>query len=197
MIFCISLVFVAISAISFFILFIWALSVYFLIHLPEALSIFYPLQYCASLCHISTWISHRYVCVPPYWNSLPTPTPSHSSRLSRSPGLSVSDTAHPHWLSVLHVVMYTFPFYSLKSSHRLLSPLHPQVCSLCLHLHHCPGHRFVSNIFLDCIQRVNMQYLSFFFWFPSLCTVGSRFIHFVKIAGSWFLWSSTYFVSIF
>ena len=134
---------------------------------------------------------------PPSWNSLPTPTPSHSSRLSQSPGLSLSDTANPHWHSVLHVVMYTFPFYSLNSSHRLLSSLHPQVCSLCLHLHNCPGDRFVSNIFLDCIHRVNMQYLSFSFWFPSLCTVGSRFIHFVKIASSWFHWSSTYFVSIF
>ena len=56
------------------------------------------LQCCAGLCHTTTWISHRYVCVcvcvcvslyvcvcvsPPSWTSLPPPTPSHPSRLSQ------------------------------------------------------------------------------------------------------------------
>ena len=36
------------------------------------------------------------------------------------------------WLSVLHVVMCMFQCYSLKSSHPLLLPLSPKVCSSCL-----------------------------------------------------------------
>ena len=42
------------------------------------------LQDCVSLCHTSTWISHRHSMSPPSWTSLPPPTPSHSSRLSQS-----------------------------------------------------------------------------------------------------------------
>ena len=35
-----------------------------------------------------------------------------------------------HWASILHMVMYMFQCYSLKSSHPLLLPLSPKVCSL-------------------------------------------------------------------
>ena len=43
------------------------------------------LQYCVGFCHTSTWISHRYTCVPFLLNLLPT---SHPSRLSQNTGLS-------------------------------------------------------------------------------------------------------------
>ena len=33
------------------------------------------LQYCAGFCHTSTWISHRYICVPTLWNLLPISHP--------------------------------------------------------------------------------------------------------------------------
>ena len=43
---------------------------------------------------------------PPSWTSVPPPTPSHTTRLSQSPGLSSwSHTANSHWLSILHMVM--------------------------------------------------------------------------------------------
>ena len=42
------------------------------------------LQYYAGFCHTSAWISHRYTHIP----FLSCPTPSHSSRLFQSPGLS-------------------------------------------------------------------------------------------------------------
>ena len=43
---------------------------------------------------------------PPSWTSLPSPSPSHPSRLSQSPcWSSLSYTANLHWLSVLHMVM--------------------------------------------------------------------------------------------
>ena len=41
------------------------------------------LQYCVGFCHVSTRISHRDTYIPPFWTSLPSPTSSHSTRLSR------------------------------------------------------------------------------------------------------------------
>ena len=85
------------------------------------------LQYCAGFCHTSTWISHRYAYVP----SLPSPFPSHPSRLVQSRYLSsLNHTANSRWPSILHMVMYMFQCYSLNSSHALFPLLCPQVCSL-------------------------------------------------------------------
>ena len=43
---------------------------------------------------------------PPSWNFVPFPSPSHPSSWSQSPCLiSLSHTANPCWLSILHVVM--------------------------------------------------------------------------------------------
>ena len=50
------------------------------------------------------------------------------------------------------MVVSMFPRYSPRSSHRLLPPLCPQVCPLCLLLHCCPASRFISTIFLDSIH---------------------------------------------
>ena len=43
---------------------------------------------------------------PPFWTSLPSPSPSHPSRLIQSPCLSfLSHTTNSYWLSILHMVM--------------------------------------------------------------------------------------------
>ena len=64
---------------------------------------------------------------PPSGSSLPPPTPLHHSRLLQSPGLSsVSHTANSHWLSILHMVVYMFPCYFLRSRRGLT--LLSQVC---------------------------------------------------------------------
>ena len=43
---------------------------------------------------------------PPFWTCLPSPSPSHPSRLIQSPCLSfLSHTANSRWLSILHMVM--------------------------------------------------------------------------------------------
>ena len=71
------------------------------------------LQYWLGFCLITTWISHRYTYVPSLLNLPPTPTPSHSSRLSQSTSLgSLSHTANSHWLYTLHRVVYMLPCYS-------------------------------------------------------------------------------------
>ena len=74
-----------------------------------------------------------HMCCPSL--SLPPPIHSHPPRLLQSPSLSsLSHTPNPHWLSILHMVVCMFQSYSLHSSHPLLSPLCPQICSLCVHL---------------------------------------------------------------
>ena len=64
------------------------------------------LQNIVVFCQTSTWISHRYTKSPPFWTTLPSPSPSHSSRLIQSPYLSfLSHTANSCWLSILHMVI--------------------------------------------------------------------------------------------
>ena len=61
------------------------------------------------------------------------PPSFHPSRSSQSTELSFwCNTASSHWLSILHMVVYTYQ--SPNSSHPPLSPLCQQVCSLHLHL---------------------------------------------------------------
>ena len=65
------------------------------------------LQYCDGFCHISTWISHRYVYVLyvcPLRLERPSHLPPHPTPLDchRAPDLSsLSHTANFHWLSSL------------------------------------------------------------------------------------------------
>ena len=72
----------------------------------------------------------------------------------RAPALG----AMPHalnlqWSSILHMVMYMFHCYSLKSSHpRLLSPSW-KVYSARLCLHCFPACRIVATVFLNSIYR--------------------------------------------
>ena len=48
----------------------------------------------------------------------------------RAPALgALYHTSNFHWLSILHMVMYMFRCYCLKSSHPLLLPLSPKVYS--------------------------------------------------------------------
>ena len=56
-----------------------------------------------------------------------------------------------HWSSVLHMLMYMFQCYSLKSSHLCLLPLSPKVCSLHLCRLCCPACRIISPVFLNSI----------------------------------------------
>ena len=58
---------------------------------------------------------------PPSLTSLLPPTASYPSRLLQSSNLSyLSHTENSHWFSVLHMIVYLFPCYSLHSSHPVL-----------------------------------------------------------------------------
>ena len=95
-------------------------------------------------CHTLTWISHGYTCVPPSWN--PSHHPPHSIPLGCPRALALCALLHAsnlHWSSILHMVIYMFQCYSLKSSHPCLLPLSPKVCSLLLCLLCCPACRIL------------------------------------------------------
>ena len=98
-------------------------------------------------CQTSSWISHRYTYVPSLLN-LPFSSPHHPSRLSQSTSfVSLYHMANFPCLSALHMIIYVFQCYSLKSSLFLFPPLCPKVCPLCLHILCCPANR----IFIDSI----------------------------------------------
>ena len=112
-------------------------------------------QYCDGFFHLSVWIGHRYTCGPSILNA---PRPQSTSLpypplgCHRAPVLGALLLAsNSHWLSLVHITMYMFECYSLKSSHLLLFPLSPKVCSLHLGLLCCPLCRIVGTIFLDSI----------------------------------------------
>ena len=90
-------------------------------------------------CHTSKICT----CVPPSWTSLPLPSPFHPSGLSQSTGFGCPASCM-ELASVLHMVMYMFQCYSLKSSHPHLLPLSPKVCSLYLCLLCRPACRVIG-----------------------------------------------------
>ena len=77
------------------------------------------------------------------------------------------------------MIVYLCRCYFLKSYYPLLPLLHPQVHSLCLHLHSCSANTFISIIFLDSIYTCVCYYAIFVFLFlsASLCITGCRFFH--------------------
>ena len=107
------------------------------------------LQYCDGLCCTLTLISHRHTCDPSLLNSPPPPSLPQPSL--RAPTLG--HTSNSHWLSVLHMIMYTFQCHSRNLSRLPPSPcpIVSTICSLRLCLYSCPGNRLISTKFLDSI----------------------------------------------
>ena len=85
-------------------------------------SLFYcriiTLQHCDGFCHTSISISHMCTCVPPPW--APSHFPPYPIPLGypRAPALSaLLHASNLDWSSILHMVIYLFQCYSLKSCH--------------------------------------------------------------------------------
>ena len=129
---------------------LWAQEQSFLTYMWESHRSLYKIFSYKNLGHTSIRISHRYTFVTHCpWTSLPQ---LHLAPLGYQRASDLSPLHHManfHRLSTYGNVY--FPCYSLYSSHPLLSPLCPQVCSLCLCLHCCTADRFISPIFLDSI----------------------------------------------
>ena len=114
---------------------------------------------CWPLPHITTNQPQVYVCPLRPEPPVPSPIPSHPSRLSQNTGLSsLCHTTNSHLLSVFHMVMCMFPYCSLNLSHSLLPPL----ChKLWYNLKSC-------SILLPFVTRTLVSLLMFWLFFRSL-----------------------------
>ena len=126
-----------------------------------------------------------YMC-PPSW--IPTHLPPNPIPLGRPRALALNALLHAlnlRWSSVLHMVIYMFQCYPLKSSHPRLLPQSPKVCSyLCFFC--CLVYRLIITIFLNSIY---MLYWCFSLWLTSLCIIGSSFIHLIRTDSNAFFYS--------
>ena len=91
-----------------------------------------------------TWISHGCTCVPSSWTLLiPLGCP-------RAPALGpLLHASNWHWSSILHMAMYMFWCYSVKSSYIVLLPLSLKVCSSCWCLLCCAACRIIGNWYIS------------------------------------------------
>ena len=112
--------------------------------------------------------------------SLPPLIPSQPSRISQSPSLSsLNYTTNSHWLSILHMLVYMFPCYSLYYPTLSFLPTPPMSISL-FSLPESPLHTYKQvhqHQFSRVYICINIQYLFFSIWLTSLCIIGSTFIH--------------------
>ena len=110
------------------------------------------LQYCGGFCHTSTLIGHGCTCVPQ--PQTPSHIPPHCIPLGCPRAQALSALLHAsnlHWSSALHMVIYMFQCYSLRSSHSCFLPQNPKVCSLSLCLFCCLPCRIGITVFLKSI----------------------------------------------
>ena len=94
----------------------------------------------------------------------PPPSPTHPLGFPRPLALSaLFHASNLHWLSILHMVIYMFQCYSVKSSHPRLLPQSPKFCSLHLSLFCCLMYRVIITIFINSIYMCEYTVLVFFF----------------------------------
>ena len=114
---------------------------------------------------------------------LPFPPTSPTIPVDCPRASALSALLHPsnlRWLSILHMVIYMFQCYSLKSFHPHLLPHSPKVCSLCVCLFCCLAYRIVIIVFLNYTYKHYILYWHFSFWLTSLYIMGSSFIHLIR-----------------
>ena len=110
------------------------------------------LQYFGRFCHTFTWISHGYTCVShPKPPSHFPPHPIPQGHPSASALNILSHVSNLDWWYISHMIISMFQCYSLKSSHPLLLPQNPKVCSLPTCLFCCLAYRIIVTIFLNSI----------------------------------------------
>ena len=129
-------------------------------------------------CHTSTWIRHRYTCVPhPEPSSLLPPRIIPLGHPS-APAPSIQYRAlNLDWWFISYMMVYMFQCQSPKSSHPHPLPQSSKDCFIHQCLFCCLVHRVIVTIFLNSIY---MLYWCFSFWLTSLCIIGSSFIHLIR-----------------
>ena len=103
-------------------------------------------------CCISTWIRHRYTCVPhPEPSSLLPPQTLPLGRPS-APAPSIQyHASNLDWRLISYMILYMFQCHSPKSSHPLPLPQSPKDCSIHQCLFCCLVHRVIVTICLNSI----------------------------------------------
>ena len=120
-------------------------------------------------------MNHRGIHVSPLiLNAIPPLSPPHPSlSCHRAPAVgALLFVFNQHWSSILHMIVYVVQCYSLKSSHPLLFPLSPKVCSLHLCFLCCPARRIINTIFLD--STCMCYYTVFVFLFLTYFTLYNK-----------------------
>ena len=106
-------------------------------------------QHFSGFCHTLTWISHGVTCIP--YPDPPSHVPLHPIPLGlpSAPGPSTC-LRHRAWAGDLfHPRLHTC--CSFETSHPLLLPQSPKVCSVHLCLFFCFAYRVIITIFLNSI----------------------------------------------
>ena len=127
---------------------------------------------------------------------LPHPIPLGCPRASALSALL--HASNLHWSSILHMVIYMFQSYCVKSSHPCLLPHSPKVCSLHLCFFCYLAYRVVVTVFLNSIYMLNILCWCFSFWLTSLCVIGSNFSHLIRTdSNAFFFYSLVIFPCIY
>ena len=135
-------------------IFVWYLFFYGLISFLKNFILLFNFIILYWFCHISTWIHHRYTCVPhPEPSSLLPPCTIPLGHPS-APAPSIQYRAsNLDWRLISYLILYMFKCHSPKSSHPLPLPLlqGPKDCSIHQCLFCCPVYRVIVTIFLNSI----------------------------------------------
>ena len=137
---------------------------------------FLTLQYCIVLAiykHESATSIHLFPILNPPPCTIPLGRPS-------APATSIQYRAsNLDWRLISYMIVYMFQCHSPKSSHPLPLPQSPKECFIHQCLFWCLIYWVIVTIFLNSIYM--RLYWCFSFGLTSLCTIGSSFIHLIRI----------------
>ena len=110
------------------------------------------LQYCASFCHISTWVSHRYTHVSSLLNLLPTSHPIPPSRMSQNAGFEIP-VSHSKFPLAIHFTcgnVYALHMHDFKQYASVVDPKPSSLIFIfILNFHLCIWNWVIQHCFLD------------------------------------------------
>ena len=106
---------------------------------------------------------------PPFLSLPPAPHPPTS--LGHHRASSRCSTAASHRLSISHVVVRIYQYYSLNLSHPLFPPPCPKGHSLCPCLCCCTANRFIRSNFLSSVQFSSVTQLCVTICDPMDCSM--------------------------